>query len=114
MSEDDDININEDAETDFIVHPVTQEKNLFAYGLYFRLMSYEHHYSNIILKYHRMCITWLLSSLIGISYLLCKNWDAPFDKFTAIASPIPLLAPVTTAFFPLIPRFIIMYTFQVY
>lgn len=84
MLEDDDSKINEDSETDYIVHPITPEKNLLSYALYFRLISYEHHYTNIIFKYKRLCITWLISGLAGIGFILSKDFEFPFDKFIAI------------------------------
>lgn len=75
-----DLSQNQGAEIDHNIDRIYPNKKSIAYGLYFKLISYENHYNLIQTKYKALATTWMLAAFIGIGYLLGgKETGIPFN-----------------------------------
>lgn len=81
-----DLEKEDDAETDYIIDPISGKEASVAYGLYKKMNLYQYHYNSVKVKYKILAVTWFFASFLGISYIvLGKEVLLPFNELLAIA-----------------------------
>lgn len=84
-NEDESSPIQNDPDTDYVVHSITAADEDIAYGLYTKLIGYENHYNLLQNRYKNLALTWLLSTFIAIGYLISGQEEGlPLNILLAI------------------------------
>lgn len=77
--------VQNDAESDYIIDPVSGNLKSIAFGLFNKMIGYEHHYNTIQNRYKTLAATWMLMTFLGIGYFLSGfEVGIPFNSLIGV------------------------------